>query len=55
MSNYPGRLILIGDPVSHSLSPAMQNAALRAAHIDLQYEALAVSHDSLPSVLKELD
>ena len=54
MSNYPGRLVLVGDPVSHSLSPAMQNAALRAAHIDLQYEALAVSHDSLPSVLEEL-
>lgn len=54
MSNYPGRLVLIGDPVSHSLSPAMQNAALRAARIDLQYEALQVSRESLPKLLEQL-
>ncbi|MBK6488816.1 MAG: hypothetical protein IPF98_18660 [Gemmatimonadetes bacterium] len=36
----PGRLVLVGHPVSHSLSPALQNAALRAAGIALTYELL---------------
>ena len=30
----PGRLVLLGHPVEHSLSPAFQNAALRAAFED---------------------
>jgi shikimate dehydrogenase len=38
----PTRLVLLGAPVSHSLSPRFQNAALRAAGIPLQYEALHV-------------
>ena len=38
----PGRLVLLGHPVSHSLSPRFQNAALRAAGIPLVYEALDV-------------
>jgi shikimate dehydrogenase len=42
MSALPGRLVLLGHPVSHSLSPIFQNAALRAAGIPLQYEALDV-------------
>src|SRR5215218_7720514 len=36
----PGRLVLLGHPVSHSLSPRFQNAALQAAGIPLVYEAL---------------
>ena len=39
----PGRLVLIGHPVAHSLSPAFQNAALRRAGIPLVYEALDVA------------
>ena len=35
----PSRLVLLGNPVSHSLSPAFQNAALRSAGIPLTYEA----------------
>ena len=38
----PTRLVLLGAPVAHSLSPRFQNAALRAAGIPLQYEALHV-------------
>ncbi len=29
MMDLPGRLVLVGHPVSHSLSPRFQNAALR--------------------------
>lgn len=50
----PGRLVLLGQPVSHSLSPRFQNAALRAAGIPLQYEALEVGPEALPSVLVKL-
>ena len=35
--------MLLGHPVSHSLSPLFQNAALRAAKIPLKYEALDVA------------
>jgi shikimate dehydrogenase len=40
MSDLPGRLVLLGHPVSHSLSPVFQNAALTEARIDVRYEAL---------------
>jgi shikimate dehydrogenase len=50
----PGRLVLLGDPVSHSLSPKFQNAALRAAGIDLRYEALRVGMADLARVSEEL-
>ncbi|HXW77148.1 MAG TPA: hypothetical protein VEJ20_07050 [Candidatus Eremiobacteraceae bacterium] len=36
------RFALIGDPVAHSLSPAMQNAAFAAAGIDARYDAIDV-------------
>ncbi len=42
MTSLPGRLVLIGHPVSHSLSPTFQNAALRHAGLPLTYEALDV-------------
>jgi len=38
----PGRLVLLGHPVSHSLSPRFQNAALVNAGIPATYEALDV-------------
>lgn len=46
--------MLIGHPVSHSLSPAMYNAALAAAGMDLRYEALDVPPESLESTLAAL-
>ena len=54
MTARPGRLVLIGHPVAHSLSPRFQNAALRAAAIPLTYEALDVPPDALDGVLREL-
>ncbi|MGH7712721.1 MAG: shikimate dehydrogenase family protein, partial [Gemmatimonadaceae bacterium] len=43
----PRRLLLLGHPVAHSLSPRFQNAALEAAGIACRYVAL----DVLPSDL----
>jgi shikimate dehydrogenase len=48
------RVLLIGDPVAHSLSPAMQNAAFRAAGIDAVYEARRVTSAELGAVVQEL-
>jgi len=44
-------LTVIGDPVAHSLSPAMHNAACRALGLDAVYVALLVPAASLPAVL----
>jgi shikimate dehydrogenase len=50
----PGRLLLLGHPVAHSLSPRFQNAALRAAGIPLVYEARDVAPERLPEVFAQL-
>lgn len=50
----PGRLVLLGHPVAHSLSPAFQNAALRSAGLPLTYEAIDVPPDALDLALAEL-
>jgi shikimate dehydrogenase len=42
VTRAPGRLVLLGHPVSHSKSPAFQNAALMAAGIPLRYETIDV-------------
>jgi len=38
---------IIGDPVQHSLSPAMQNAAFNSLHLNCVYIAFRVSKDEL--------
>jgi shikimate dehydrogenase len=43
---------VVGHPVGHSLSPAMQNAAFRALSIDAVYVALPVSPERLPEALR---
>ena len=43
----PIRLGVFGDPVKHSLSPRMQNAALRHCKIDMQYARFQISPDEL--------
>jgi shikimate dehydrogenase len=50
----PGRLVLLGHPVAHSLSPRFQNAALRRAGIPLIYEALDVHPTQLERTLDDL-
>jgi len=45
----PIRLSVFGDPVEHSLSPQMQNAALKHCKIDMQYARFHV----LPNELRE--
>lgn len=50
----PGRVVLLGHPVAHSLSPAFQNAALKAAGIPLTYEAIDVPPATLERVLDGL-
>jgi shikimate dehydrogenase len=52
--NLPGRLVLLGHPVGHSLSPRFQNAALVAAGIPLTYEAIDVPPANLAAVLADL-
>src|SRR4029434_5716599 len=54
----PIRLGGFGDPVAHSLSPQMQNAALRACEINMQYARFHIRPNELRSalrVLRELD
>jgi shikimate dehydrogenase len=45
-------LVLLGDPVSHSLSPAFQNAALRAESLDAVYLALRCAADDVPGLIR---
>ncbi|MBL8961867.1 MAG: shikimate dehydrogenase [Gemmatimonadetes bacterium] len=51
MKRAPTRLVLLGHPVRHSLSPVFQGAALRAAGIPLAYEALDVAPEALGEAL----
>src|SRR5437868_8605094 len=46
-----GLLGVVGWPVEHSRSPAMQNAALEALGVDLVYLAFAIPVGKLPTAL----
>jgi len=48
------RFAVVGDPVAHSKSPAMQGAAFRALGLPHTYEALRVTADDLPRVVASL-
>jgi len=54
VTRLPGRLVLLGHPVSHSLSPVFQNAALRHAALPIRYELLDVAPDALVATLDAL-
>lgn len=41
------KFAVIGDPIAHSLSPAMQNAGIKALGLDAEYFAEHVRHDDL--------
>lgn len=50
----PGRLVLLGHPLGHTLSPVFQNAALKSAGIDLTYERLDVPRSVLEETILDL-
>jgi shikimate dehydrogenase len=50
----PIRLGVFGDPVAHSLSPQMQNAALDACKIEMQYAHFHIRASELRSALRFL-
>lgn len=50
----PGRVVLLGDPVDHSLSPVLHGAAFRAAGIPARYLARRVRPDELPQAVAAL-
>jgi shikimate dehydrogenase len=50
----PIRLGVLGDPVAHSLSPEIQNAALKAGQIDRQYARFHIHPEELQLVLSLL-
>jgi shikimate dehydrogenase len=43
--------VLLGDPVAHSLSPVMQNAAIRALGLSAVYVPLRCSSEDLPALM----
>jgi shikimate dehydrogenase len=47
-------LVILGDPVSHSLSPAMQNAAFRALGLSAVYVPLRCSVEDIPSLIRAI-
>jgi shikimate dehydrogenase len=47
-------VILLGNPVSRSLSPAMQNAAFAALGIDCRYQVREVDADGLAAAVTEM-
>ena len=50
-----GLLALVGQPVGHSLSPAMHNAAFVADGLDFVYVCLDVDPDELPAAVRGLE
>ena len=50
----PTRLVLLGHPVAHSLSPTFQNAALRRAGLPITYEAVDVPPAVFVETLRQL-
>lgn len=48
------KIAIIGNPVSHSLSPRMQNAALKALKLPYRYSKIELSETELESFFKQL-
>lgn len=53
-SAAPRAYAVLGNPIAHSLSPAIQGAALREAGLDAAYVALQVSAGELEAVMRAL-
>src|ERR1700730_13540448 len=48
------RVLLLGHPVAHSMSPAIQNAAFAACHMPHRYQAVDVAAPDLAAALVDL-
>lgn len=48
------KYVIIGDPVSHSLSPQMQNAAFKKLKLPCDYRKIQISKTELPSFFKKI-
>lgn len=46
---------VLGHPIAHSLSPVLHRAALRELGLDVDYSAIDVTEDALPSFVESLD
>jgi shikimate dehydrogenase len=55
ISGKTGLLALVGQPVGHSLSPAMHNAAFVADGLDFVYVCLDVDPDELPAAVRGME
>ena len=53
-TGHTGLLCLLGSPVEHSISPAMQNTACRLTGQDLCYLAFDVQPERLPAAVAGL-
>jgi quinate/shikimate dehydrogenase len=54
ITGYTKQLCLIGNPVAHSLSPAMHNEACRLLNLDYVYTAFQVYDDDFPRAIEGL-
>ena len=48
------KVVLLGSPVAHSLSPVMYGAAFVAAELDWHYEAIEVDPPGLPAAIRSM-
>ncbi|CAN5200984.1 shikimate dehydrogenase [soil metagenome] len=55
MSSARSRLAVLGSPISHSKSPAIQRAAYAALGLDWQYDAIEVTGETLAEFLRSRD
>ena len=49
------RCAVLGDPIAHSLSPALHRAGYAAADLAWEYDAVRIAHDGLAAFLDGLD
>jgi shikimate dehydrogenase len=54
VNKLPGRLMLLGHPIAHTLSPLFQNAALYRAGIALKYEAFDIAPAKLEDAVRRI-